>query len=481
MKIKTIALGSLTGILLNCYFLQAQNLGIGTSSPGQKLHVNGKIKVADDATTPSAGTIRWNSTSQDFEGFNGTQWLSLTAGSTNTQGTSSDLGRLKDYTAIGNPIPVTNDRMGSSVDISGEWAVVGCRSEGVAGAIHVYKRVGIDWLHQQKLTPAVITAGGAFGGAVAIDGNYLIAGSYADETNGNVQQGAAWIFFYNGVNWVEQQKLINTTGVADEWFGESVDISGDIAVVGAPQADDLANVDEGKAFAFKRNGTVWGQTGVFTGSGGSAGDYFGNSVAIDNGYFVVGAPFYRTGGITMGAAHTYFFNGTSWTIQTKLLASDQLSGDLFGISVAINGSTALIGCRDKTTSFTDDGAAYIYTRSGTIWTQRAKLLAPDGHANANFGWSVSISGDYCIVGTPNHYRQNACGTNVTSSEGQAYVFKKMGAIWENYLVMTLPRGQSGDLYGHAVSIDGLYVSATAPNADANGLAESGKVIFGKLE
>jgi len=474
-----------TGLLtfFNFHCLLAQNMGVGTSIPSQKLHVNGKIKVADDAAIPSAGTMRWNSTSKDFEGFNGAQWLSLTAGSTSTLGTINDIGRLKDYTIAGNPIPVASDRMGSAVDISGDWAVVGCSAEGVAGAIHMFKRVGVDWVHQQKLIPAVITAGGSFGDAVAIDGNYVIAGAFADQTNGNVLQGAAWIFFYNGTTWVEQQKLINTGGVAlaDERFGKSVDISGDIAVVGAPEADDLGNVDEGKAFAFKRSGTFWGQTGVFTGAGGSAGSNFGFSVAIDNGYFLVGAPYSQVGGQTRGAAFMYFFNGTSWTTQTKLLAADGAATNEFGIAVAISGSIAIIGSRSRTTTFIEDGAAYVYERAGSIWRQQAKLVAPDAQDRANFGSSVAISGNYCIIGSPNHYRKDPCGNTVTSVEGQVYVFKKISTIWENFLIMTLPRGKSGDFYGDGVTIDGLYVSATAPGADVNGLADSGKVIFGKLE
>ena len=120
------------------------NIGVGTTAPSQKLHVNGKVKLGDDATTPSAGTIRWNAAKSDFEGFNGSEWLSLTASNrTATIGSSSDVGQLVDYDSGPPPAAQVNGAFGIVVDISGDWAVIGAPVEGQGGAAHVLKEQAV--------------------------------------------------------------------------------------------------------------------------------------------------------------------------------------------------------------------------------------------------------------------------------------------------------------------------------------------------
>jgi FG-GAP repeat len=454
------------------------NVGIGTTTPTQKLQVNGKVKVGDDATAPSAGTIRWNATKSDFEGYNGTEWLSLTTSNrSSTIGSPNDIGQLVDYNSGPPPIAQASASFGSAVDISGDWAVVGAPSEGQGGAAHVFKRVGTAWNYFMKLTSPDIGNKDRFGDAVAIDGNYIIVGAPYDSLNTVEYNGSAYIFFYNGSTWAQEFKIFNpiSSGVRD-FFGNSVDISGDMVIIGANQQDDGANADEGRAWGFKRNGASWSQMGLFTAPSGMAGAYFGFSVSIYGNYIAVSAPFFDlpTG---LGAIFVFFYNGTSWTFQQRLTASDP-GNDLFGCSISLYNNTIAVGARVATEEYANQGASYVFFRSGTVWTQQAKLIIPKTNS---FGNAVSLSGDFLLVGAPDTRGYNECGTVAISVLGKAFVYKRTGTAWERFLAVDMPGVNDGDFFGNAVAIDDNYICVGARGADINGVSGSGKVIFGKLE
>jgi hypothetical protein len=454
------------------------NVGVGTNTPTQKLHVNGKVKVGDDAAAPSAGTIRWNATKSDFEGFNGTEWLSLTATNrTSTIGSPNEIGQLVDYNSGPPPTVQTNAAFGSSVDISGDWAVIGAPSEGQGGAAYVFRRTGAAWNYFMELTSADIGNKDRFGDAVGIDGNYIIVGAPYDSLNTVEYNGSAYIFFYNGTTWIQQAKIINpnTTDVRD-YFGNSVDISGDMAIIGVYQHDDLSNADEGRAYGFKRNGTSWSQNGVFSAPGGMAGAYFGFSVSVYGSYIAISAPFFDlpTG---LGAIFVFFNNGTSWTFQQRLTASDP-GNDQFGYSISLYNNTIAVGARSAFEEYANQGSAYVFFRTGTSWSQQAKLVIPKSNL---FGNSVSISGDFLLIGAPDTRGYDACGTTAISVLGKCYAFKRTGVAWERFMVIEMPGVNDGDLFGTAVAIDDQYITVGARGVDINGVSASGKVIFGKLE
>jgi hypothetical protein len=199
---------------------------------------------------------------------------------------------------------------------------------------------------QAELTASDGASGDQFGWSVAISGSTAVVG--ADTPNGT---GAAYVFVRSGTTWSQQAELTASDGTSNDEFGRSVAISGDTAMVGA----HAKNSATGAAYVFVRSGTTWSQQAELTARDRRAGDFFGNRVAISGSTVVVGAPFKNS---ATGAAYV-FVRGTTWFQQAELTASDGVSGDFFGGSVAISGRTAVVGAPFKNSA---TGAAYVFCR-----------------------------------------------------------------------------------------------------------------------
>jgi hypothetical protein len=233
---------------------------------------------------------------------------------------------------------------------------------------------------ESKLTAGDGAAYDAFGGSVAINGDTAIVGACYDDVGANSDQGSAYVFVRSGTAWTQQAQLTAGDGAAGDHFGKSVAISGDTAIVGADDADVGANIDQGSAYVFVRSGTAWTQQAQLTAGDGAAGDLFGASVAISGDTAIVGAYDDDVGANSdQGSAYVFVRSGTTWTQQAQLTAGDGAAGDAFGKSVAISGDTAIVGAGyDDVGANSDQGSAYVFVRSGTAWSQQAKLTAGDG-------------------------------------------------------------------------------------------------------
>ena len=188
-------------------------------------------------------------------------------------------------------------------------------------------------------------------------------------------------------------------------MGWSVEISGDYAVVAAIWDDD--NVTEsGSAYVFKRSGTSWAQQAKLLpwkedgSSDDDVNEQFGQSVSISGDYAVIGASRSDDKGTDSGSAYIFKRTGTSWAQEAKLLPSDGSAGDFFGYSVSVSGYYAIVGAynNDDSNGETDAGSAYRFKRAGISWKEETKLLPADGSACDCFGYSVSIDGDYAVLG-----------------------------------------------------------------------------------
>ena len=319
-----------------------------------------------------------------------------------------------------------------------------------------------DWPELAKLLAADGAATDYFGYSVSISGDYAIVGAYQDDDYGT-GSGSAYIFYYDGTSWSEQAKLLASDGAAGDYFGYSVSISGDYAIVGADGDDDSGSYS-GSAYIFKRDGTNWSQQAKLTASDGAANDSFGISVSISGDYAIVGADGDDDNGSNSGSAYIFTPNDVdpnTWDQVAKLTASDAATVDNFGESVAISGSTALVGARYNDDAGSASGSAYIFYYNGTSWSEQAKLTASDGAGGDVFGYSVSISGDYVIVG--------ARGDDDNGSySGSAYVFRRNGTRWFEQAKLTAWDGASDDRFGCSVSISGDYAIVGADQDDDNG-------------
>ena len=184
----------------------------------------------------------------------------------------------------------------------------------------------------------------------------------------------------------QEAKLIASDGAVDDSFGLSGAISGNTVVIGAV-GNDENGIDSGSAYVFVRSGTVWSEQQKLLALDGTTYDQFGYSVAISNDTIVIGAYGDDENGRVTGSAYVFVRSGTIWTQQQKLLASDAAREDYFGTTVAISGDTAVIGADGNNDDGLRSGSAYVFVRSGAVWTQQQKLLASDAAARDKFGHS----------------------------------------------------------------------------------------------
>ena len=254
----------------------------------------------------------------------------------------------------------------------------------------------------------------SFGEAVSISGDTAVIGAYGDDDVA-LGSGSTYIFTLSGSNWSQQAKLTAGDAAAYDSFGEAVSISGDTAVIGAPRDDDGGS-NSGSAYIFTRSGSTWSQQAKLTASDAAANDHFGYSVSISSDTTVVGAYWNDDAGSDSGSAYVFTRSGSTWSQQAKLTASDAAANDLFGGDVSVSGDTAVIGAQGDADAGSSSGSAYVFTRSGSTWTQRAKLNASDAAASDLFGRAVSISGETALVGA---YLNDDAGND----SGSAYIFE----------------------------------------------------------
>lgn len=371
------------------------------------------------------------------------------------------------------------DSFGDSVAISGDTAVVGVLRADVGGnkdqgAAYVFVRNGTSWSQQQKIVAGDGAPDDSFGHTVAITGNTLVIGAPSANVGGVSNQGAAYVFVRSGTSWSLQQKLVSSDGAMNDSFGESVSIDGETLAVGASGKHIGGNFFQGAAYVFVRNGSTWSEQQRLVASDGVAHDSFGASVGISGETVVVGAFGEGFAGSTPGAAYVYVRSGTSWSEQQKLLASDGVAGDAFGGSVAVSGETAVVGALFAQIGNNPlQGAAYVFVRSGTSWSEQQKLVASDGIALDDFGISVAISGETAVVGAP---AAGIGGGN--ANPGAAYAFVRSGTTW-NQQKLVADDGVPGDQLGHSVAIDGETIVAGAFNAEIAGKPfEGAAYVFG---
>jgi hypothetical protein len=311
---------------------------------------------------------------------------------------------------------------GQAVSISGNTIVVGAPNQSAtvsySGAAYVFKNNGSLWEPIAKLTASDAAESDGFGVSVSISGNTIAVGSPG---KGDMDSGAAYIFILNGTLWEQTAKLPETATDFSN-FGQSVSVSGDTLVVGAPfdTAHD-GTLYAGAAYVFKHDATGWIQMEKLTARAGDAVmlDYFGFSVSVSGNTIVIGAP---GDSDNTGAAYVFALDGTLWQQVAKFPVEGVGSSSYFGQSVSVSGDTIVVGAYndDVTDGATDTGAAYLFRADGTEWGVE-KISASDATGGDAFGYSVSISGDTVIVGAP--YEDDGSGeVSQVTNAGAVYVF-----------------------------------------------------------
>jgi hypothetical protein len=322
-----------------------------------------------------------------------------------------------------------------------------------------YPLVVDPFVQQAELTASDGAAGDQFGFSIALsgDGNTAVVGAFGHTVNGNVYQGAAYVFTNSGGNWSQQAELSASDGAAGDWFGDSVALSGDgnTAVLGASGHAVNGNQIQGAAYVFTNSAGSWSQQAELTASDGVYDDEFGISVALssDGNTALVGALFHTVNGNTnyQGAAYVFANSAGSWSQQQELTASDGAGGDLFGNSVTLSsdGNTALVGAYAHTVNGNRyQGAGYVFTNSAGSWSQQQELTASDGAESDYFGNSVALSsdGNTALVGAYAHT------VNGNRYQGAGYVFTNSAGSWSQQAELTASDGVYDDEFGISVAL-----------------------------
>jgi FG-GAP repeat len=360
------------------------------------------------------------------------------------------------------------DQFGIAVAVSGDIALVGARFDddggSNAGAAYVFVRSGATWTQQAKITAADAGANDELGASVALFGNTAVLGATSDDDAAS-DGGAIYVFVRSGTTWTQQAKLTVADAVSNHQLGVSVALSGDTLVAGTVNDGDNGE-RAGAAYVFVRSGTTWTQQAKLVAADGAAFDQFGISVAASGNTAVVGAFGDDDNGRSSGSAYIFARSGTTWTQQAKLLAADGAEIDEFGVSVAASGDTALIGA-----IFDDDlGSAYAFVRSGTSWTQQAKLTAADGSGSDNFGAAVALDEDTAVIGAPGD-------GDLGAASGSTYVFARSGGSWTQRDKLTAAGGAAVDFFGAAVALSGRTAVIGALGDDDRGSSAGAAYVF----
>jgi hypothetical protein len=371
------------------------------------------------------------------------------------------------------------DAFGFAVAVRGDTALVGAYRDDSArgldaGAAYVFVRSGSTWTEQARLEASDGAADDGFGVSVALDGDTAVVGAYQHDTAGGANAGAVYVFVRSGSTWTEQAKLEAADGTAFASLGISVALDGDTLLVGARDGDAVRAPRAGAAYVFTRSAGAWSAQAKLEASDGSDGDAFGVAVGLDGDTALVGANADTTArGISAGSAYVFVRSGAAWTEQARLEAGDGTESDVFGYSVSLSGDTALIGALyDDTPQGINAGSAYVFVRSGTAWTEQARLRPADGAPGDFFGAAVSLAGDVALVGAPRHTTSR--GTNA----GSAYLLMRRGTAWAEQSRIDARDAAAADLLGTSVALDGETALVGAPFDDtARGVDVGSAYVF----
>jgi sugar lactone lactonase YvrE len=345
-------------------------------------------------------------------------------------------------------------------DRKGEPLVVALR---VSGGLHPFQRTGDESVLFRSSSSVVLR----YDGLRALDARGRTLPSRLELRGGEIRlivsdQDAQYPLVVDPI-WTQQQELTASngepgdvlTGTTGDEFGYSVSLSGDTAVIGARNRTVNSQANQGAAYVFVRSGGLWTQQQELTASDGAGNDSFGQAVSLIGDIAVIGANG-KNG--YQGAAYVFVRSGGVWSQQQELNASDGAANDQFGGSVSLGESTVVIGAWGKTIDLNPfQGSAYVFVQDSGVWTQRQELTASDGAMIDGFGYSVSVSGNTMLIG--------ANGKN--SGEGSAYLFVFNGATWGQQQELTSSDGAASDFFGQAVSVTGNTALIGAPSKDGS--------------
>ncbi|MGB3078704.1 MAG: FG-GAP repeat protein [Saprospiraceae bacterium] len=475
--------------------ITAQNVGIGTITPTEKLDVDGNVKA--DTLKPNAFKFLPNAGAGKIltsDGIGNASWENMMLppppnnyngnvgygvwGDCATNGNISEYNPVVDEEGAGQDISI-GDHFGYTTAISGNFAIIGSYGDDAGaginqGSVSFYQFDGNTWIFVQKVIDEDGEAWAFFGQSISIAGNFAIVGAPQDNGNAGDGQGSSSIYQYNGSTWQLMQKITDADGAAHDNFGSSVSLSGNYAIIGSPDDSGPAGPGQGSVNIYQFDGNAWVLMEKILDANGASGDFFGHSVSISGNLFVAGSYFDDdVSGQNQGSASIYQFDGSNWIFVQKLLDVTGVANDYFGDVVSISGNYVLVGIpNDDVFGVVNQGSVCIYQYNGSNWIQTQRLYDVNGSMDDYFGSSVSVSDHFAIVGSA----YDNIGTQ--ADQGSADIYIRLGTNWERLQYVIDPRGNSNDHLGQDVAIDALTKRFLIGSHGYT--SDKGKVIFGKI-
>lgn len=332
------------------------------------------------------------------------------------------------------------------------------------GAAYVFRYVDGAYVQEAKLDPKLddpdIEDGAEFGRAVAVKGNVIVVGARFATSGSTEKAGAAYIYKKTNDIWSFVQKVGAGDSAPEDNFGRAVALDNDLLVVTA-RKEDVSVENDGAAYVFRQRGGTWVQEAKLTAGDTTTQARFGQSVAVRGNLVVVGARDANTP-VADGAGAVYLFSHSQgrWSEFAKLYAGDGAAEDQFAFNVAVSGSLIAVGARRADLpGKTNAGAVYLFQVQGKNWRQLGKLTASDAKANDELGHSVAMSGDFIAAGAR---RTDIDGKK---DQGAVYLFKRSGNQWVEEARIIASDGGAGDEFGHSLSAHGNKIAVGANIAD----------------
>lgn len=543
----------ITGLSVTCISrdatLSALSASLGPIAPTFQPGVSSyraRVRAADLSTVPSPTTITATTTHPNatltIAGATATSGvptapLPLAIGSnvfgidvTGPDGATIGKYFLDAYVAVSDYVKASNTRaeakFGTAIALSADTLVVGSPAESSAatgidgdqastaapsaGAVYVYRRSNGSWIQEAYLKASNARADALFGAAVALDGDRLVVGSPGESSGAKgvpaspsdtsaPSAGAVYVFERSGTTWSQKAYVKPSYATAYASFGAAVAISGDEIAVGSPgesstatgiggNQSDVSRIYTGAVFTFQRSGAAWNQAQYFKASFVADYDLFGTAVALAGDTLVVGSPGQHSNATGIGgtetnnyapgsgAAYVFARSGGVWSQQAFVKGSVTIQNARLGSSVALSGDTMAIGAPNPAgdpltgSGGPESARVFMFTRSGSTWSQSASLQASVHSGVSHFGAAVALSGYALLVGAPEESSNakwvGGSQTNTLAAlAGAAYLFKRNNDVWSQALYVKASNTAALARFGTSVALSGSHFAAGAPYED----------------
>lgn len=405
---------------------------------------------------------------------------------------------------------VQQEWFGSSVSLDGNTLAVGIPQEENGnvrvGAVKVYTREGNNWTLADTLRAQNQGDSDRFGFSVSLDGNTLAVGAplesasqkrvhhpKAVDNNEATNSGAVYVFQTenNGQTWSQRAYLKADNTHNHTQFGFSISLDGDTLAVGAylddsdiqgssstSNGDTSGKENSGAVFVFTRSGALWSQQAYLKAKDSVADDQFGFSVSLDGDTLAVGANKKSVNNNTIGAVYVFTRSGTSWSQQgSSLRGNNTETGDDFGSSVSLEGNTLAVGAIQANGTVGNSGAVYVFMLDNGTWTEKYQLTADHAGDNDTFGHSVSLAGKMLVVGAPyedsdqKRISVDGSANNAVSASGAVYVFRNNDTSWTQESYLKAKNAGAKDEFGYSVTVDEgtVVVGSRYESSDETGI------------